>query len=266
MSDPVSLRTERDLLIEAIHAAAEVALSYFRTDAKVWTKSGDSPVTEADIAVDHFLRDALGAARPSYGYLSEESEDDGSRLTANRTFIVDPVDGTRSFIAGTTDWTIPIAVVEDGRPIACAVLAPARQEIFHAESGGGAFLNGEPISVSERSSVKGASMAVSKRLFEMAEVNPPPQFKSVFHASLAYRLARVADGRLDAAVIKPNARDWDLAAADLLVHEAGGKLTNLDQTKPRYDRPSTEHGAMVGASPGLHADLVRLASRAMSRR
>jgi myo-inositol-1(or 4)-monophosphatase len=209
------------------------------------------------------LRKGLLAARPGYGFLSEESPDDGSRLTAPRTFIVDPIDGTRSFIAGATDWTIPIAIIEAGRPIASVVFAPARQEVYQAVQGEGASLNGKPIRVAATASLDGATLAVSKRLFELANVAAPSRFRSVFHASLAYRIARVADGRLDGAAIKPNARDWDLAAADLLVHEAGGKLTNLDLSPPRYDRPVTDHGPMVAAPPGVHGELVRLADLAM---
>jgi myo-inositol-1(or 4)-monophosphatase len=253
-----SFSADRDLLLEVVGAAAELALSFFRANAKVWTKVGNSPVTEADIAVDLMLRRELRAARPTYGYLSEESADDGSRLTAPRTFIVDPIDGTRAFVAGATDWTIPIAVVEAGRPIACALCAPAKGEIYHAEHGAGAFRDGQRIHVSDRQSLEGATLAVSKRLFEIAKIAAPTGFRSVFHASLAYRLARVADGRLDGVAIKPNAQDWDLAAADLLVHEAGGRLTNLDRSPPRYDRPTTAHGPMVAAPPQLHGELLRL--------
>ncbi len=264
MSEPVSYRAERDLLIEVTSAAAELALTYFRSDTKVWTKEGNSPVTEADIAIDHLMRSELLGARKGYGYLSEESKDDGSRLRAPRTFIVDPIDGTRAFVAGATDWTIPIAVVENGRPIASVLFVPARREIYHAERGGGAFRNGKPIAVSRREQFDGATMAVSRRFLQLAGADTRIRIKSVFHASLAYRLARVADGRLDGVAIKPNAQDWDLAAADLLVHEAGGRLTNLDQSPPRYDRSGTDHGPMVAGPPAIHRELARLAGIALS--
>ena len=261
MSEAVAPRDERNLLVEVVGAAAELALTFFRANAKAWTKAGNSPVTEADLAVDEFLRRQLLQARPRYGYLSEETEDDGSRLTSPRTFIVDPIDGTRVFIGNETDWTIPVAVVEAGRPIASVIFAPARGEIYHAEAGDGAYLNGEPINVAGTTSLAGATMAVSKRLFDMAG-ETPPKFRSEFHASLAYRLARVADGRLDGVAIKPNAKDWDIAAADLLVHEAGGALTDLDSNMPRYDRPGTGHGAMVAGPAAIHRELVRLVLQA----
>ena len=261
MSEAVALRDERNLLVEVVGAAAELALTFFRANAKVWTKAGNSPVTEADIAVDELLRRQLRQARPSYGYLSEETEDDGSRLTSPRTFIVDPIDGTRAFVANDTDWTIPVALVEAGRPIASVIFVPARGEIYHAEADDGAYLNGEPIKVADTTKFAGATMAVSKRLFDMAGESPP-KFRAEFHASLAYRLARVADGRLDGVAIKPDAQDWDIAAADLLVHEAGGALTDLDSHKPRYDRPGTGHGAMVAGPAAIHRELLQLALRA----
>jgi myo-inositol-1(or 4)-monophosphatase len=165
----------------------------------------------------------------------EESEDDGG-LRAARTFIVDPIDGTRSFIDGGTDWTIPIAIVEDGRPIAAVLIAPCRDELYDAVSGGGSRLNGRPIHVSQRRTMTGATLAVSRRLLRGEAGDGPVGARTVFYASLAYRLARIADGRLDGAAIKADARDWDLAAADLLVHEAGGLLSDLDGNIPRCDR------------------------------
>ncbi len=259
-----SRQTELDLLTEAVRAAGEVALGYFGGSAKVWTKSNDSPVSEADIAVEETLLRSLRGARPDYGWLSEETVDDGSRLVAARTFVVDPVDGTRSFIAGGTDWTIPIAIIEAGRPIAAALMAPCRHELYQAVSGGGARLNGEPIGVSGRSALAGATLAVSRRFLRPGHGEPEIGAKTVFFASLAYRLARIADGRLDGAAIKADARDWDLAAADLLVHEAGGLLCDLDGNPPRYDRAVTNHPPLVAGPPALRGALVRLARLALA--
>lgn len=256
-----SLEDERDLLQTAVTEAAEIALSFFRANARVWTKAGNSPVSEADMAIDEFLRGRLLEARKGYGYLSEETDDDGTRLTAPRTFIVDPIDGTRAFIAGTTDWTIPLAVVENGRPLVAVLVAPAREERYQAIVGKGASRNDRPIRVSGTTELKGAALAVSNRLLKSAALAAPIEARTVFHASLAYRLARVADGRLDGAAIKPDARDWDLAAADLLLHEAGGRLQSIDGETPRYDRPDTAHGVMVAGSPGIIAALTDVVTR-----
>lgn len=254
-------REEIELLTGSVRAAGKVALGYFRASAKVWTKANNSPVSEADIAVETLLAAQLRAARPDYGWLSEESVDDGTRLRSPRTFIVDPIDGTRSFVAGGTDWTIPVAVVEGGRPVAAVLFAPARDELYTASVGSGATRNGTPIHVSARTSLDGASLAISRRfLRDLADDGL--RARSLFFASLAYRLARIADGRLDGAAIKPDARDWDLAAADLILHEAGGLLCDFSGRAPRYDRAETGHPPLVAGPPALREALTRIAERA----
>lgn len=263
MSSLPALRQDLDLLKSVIAEAETVALSFFRKDPRVWTKEGNSPVSEADIAVDALLRERFAAARPDYGYLSEESEDDGSRLRARRTFIVDPIDGTRAFIAGATDWTIPVGIVEDGRPVVAVLVAPSRGERYEAIVGEGAFRDGKAIHISARTSLEGATLAVSQRLLRSDPQATPINARTVFHASLAYRLARVADGRLDGVAIKPDAKDWDLAAADLLVHEAGGQLCSVEGESPRYDRQETSHGAMVAGPPEINAELSRIVARVL---
>ncbi|MGD9738264.1 MAG: 3'(2'),5'-bisphosphate nucleotidase CysQ [Bauldia sp.] len=251
------------LLVDAVKTAGELALSFVGKPPKMWTKANDSPVTEVDIAIEALLEERLRAARPDYGWLSEEREDDGSRLRAPRTFVVDPIDGTRAFITGGTDWTIPIAIVEAGRPVAAALIAPRRSELYTAIVGGGAFMNGDPIRVSERDTLNGATLAVSRRLLKWNEGAEPIRARNQFYASLAYRLARVADGRLDAVAVRAGARDWDLAAADLLVHEAGGFLCDLDGQPPRYDRPDTDHPPLVASPPRLREAMLRLTRNAV---
>jgi len=265
LSSARSLEAEQGLLLAAASEAAELALGYFHNGARAWTKGINSPVTEADIAVDRLLRKRLLGDRPEYGFLSEESDDDGSRLSSQRSFIVDPVDGTRAFIAHDTDWTILIALVEEGRPIASAIVAPARGETFRAVKGGGAFRNDRPIEVSTSETLDGAKLAASKRLLQSGVAGAPIAAQSVYFASLGYRLACVADGRLDGAAIRPNAQDWDLAAVDLLVHEAGGALSNLDGSSARYDRSVTGHGAMVAGSPVICSSLQRLVKSYLER-
>jgi myo-inositol-1(or 4)-monophosphatase len=236
-------------------------LGYFRASVKVWTKANDSPVSEADIAVETLLAAELRAARPAYGWLSEESVDDGSRLRVSRTFVLDPIDGTRSFISGGIDWTIPVAVVERGRPVAAVLYAPARDELYSATAGSGARRNDQPIKVSARTGLDGANLAISRKfLRDLADEGL--RARSIFFASLAYRLARIADGRLDGAAIKADARDWDIAAADLIVHEAGGVLCDLSGQVPRYDRNNTSHPPLIAGPPALQDPLTRLAERA----
>ena len=136
---------DRELLRSVAVNAGIIAAGYFRTDLKTWTKENASPVSEADIVLDKFLHSSLLAARPHYGWLSEESVDDLERLKHDRVFVVDPIDGTRGFIRGEDSWTVSVAVVEHGVPVAGVVYAPARDELYDASIGGGARLNGKPI-------------------------------------------------------------------------------------------------------------------------
>ena len=132
-----ALTRDADLLKDTVREAGELALSLFRKDLKNWTKGASSPVSEADIAVNDLLEQRLRAATPDYGWLSEESEDGPARLAASRVWIVDPIDGTRSFIAGRPDWAISVALVEARRPIMGALYAPVSEELFLAVAGAG---------------------------------------------------------------------------------------------------------------------------------
>lgn len=228
-----------------------MALDFFGRDPRVWNKLNNSPVSEADMAVDGYLANQLVGARPHYGWLSEETTDTTARLARPRLFIVDPIDGTRAFLAGGDDWTISVAVVEGNRPIAAALYRPVVDEMYVASTGGGATLNGAAMAVSARSELAGAqivaprSMSACRALAEAGLVQAEPV------RSLALRIALVAAGRRDAALAGPRAHDWDLAAADLLMEEAGGGLTDLKGSKLLYNRPEISHPALMAAAPDL---------------
>src|SRR5690348_5332216 len=138
---------ERDaaLLMDVVQEAGALALSLFRTELKNWTKGASSPVSEADIAVNDLLEQRLRGATPDYGWLSEESADDESRLGKKYTWIVDPIDGTRSYLAGRDDWCVCAALVEDATPVLAAVFAPASNEFFFAARGRGASRNDQRV-------------------------------------------------------------------------------------------------------------------------
>ena len=247
-----------DRLKQAVTEAGALALSKFGSPVKNWTKGASSPVCEADIEADLLLRDRLMRDSPGYGWLSEESADDPARLTARRVWIVDPIDGTRGFISGRSDWAISAALVEDGRPVAAALFAPVTNELFLAVKGRGATRSGEPIAPAPGASLDGARMAgPPRRLERLAAIAPGIEIvPKIF--SLALRLAYVASGALHAALAAPNSRDWDLAAADLLVHEAGGALTSLEGHPPIYNRPDPVHGALIAAGHARHAAIMNL--------
>ena len=238
------------LLTAAARQAGEIAMGYFRRNPEVWMKGGRSPVSEADYAVDRYLRETLLAARPDYGWLSEETADSGDRLSARRTFVVDPIDGTRAFLDGRPTWCVSVAVVEDGEPI-CGVLdCPAKNTVFCAERGGGAHQDGRPINVrtpSERPVIGGPKTRIDELPHELRARLPDVPYIP----SLAYRIAIVANGEFDATFVKPNSHDWDLAAADVILREAGGSIRNERGERPRYAGPETSHGALVAGSGPL---------------
>ncbi len=248
------------LLVEAGREAERLALSFYRRDPRVWEKEGGSPVSEADLAVDRRLAALLIGARPGYGWLSEETADTALRLDRDRVFVVDPIDGTRSFLAGAKDWTISLAVVEAGRPAVAVLVAPALGIVFHGIAGEGAFVDGRKLAAGTGADLAAARFASSRRYASAVTVAGPTR-KPRFVGSLAYRMALVASGEIDVAIAKPNARDWDLAAADLLVHEAGAKLATLEGARLRYNERDTTHPTLVAANPALFGDVVELIRR-----
>ena len=245
-----SVATDLALISEAAREAGEIAMRHFRNDPDVWMKSGSSPVSEADIAVDRFLRKALSAARPDYGWLSEETVDTPGRLSARRTFVVDPIDGTRAFIDGRDIWCVSIAVVEDGVPLAGVLECPAKGEFYEAVTGGPALLNGDAIAVAANKS-SAPRVAGPKAMLRAAPafIQRGPDIPYI--PSLAYRIAMVAKGALDATFVKPHSHDWDLAAADLILRCAGGRLIERDGTQPSYAGADPRHGALAAGSGTL---------------
>lgn len=240
----------------AVREAGALALKSFKAPIRSWFKEGDSPVSEVDIAVDALLRARLEATGLACGWLSEETEDDPARLSAARVWIVDPIDGTRGFLAGLPDWTISVALAEAGRPILAALYAPATDELFLATAGEGATHNGSTMSATAGTALAGARVAgPDRRLGKLApfDIIAVPKVHS-----LALRIARVAQGQLDLALAGPNSHDWDLAAADLLVHEAHGALTTLGGETLVYNQPSPTHGALFAAGRARHQALSEL--------
>ncbi|MBV9984379.1 3'(2'),5'-bisphosphate nucleotidase CysQ, partial [Bradyrhizobium sp.] len=225
-------------------------------ELKNWIKGASSPVSEADIAVNDLLESRLRSAASDYGWLSEESADDEDRLSRRRVWIVDPIDGTRNYLAGKADWCVSVALVEDAAPVIAAVFAPASDEFFFAARGAGATLNGVGVSATPGTAVDFARMAGPKPLVERLKTSSDEIAIHPRIGSLALRLCRVADGRLDAAFAGGQSRDWDLAAANLIVQEANGKMTALSGDPILYNRREVTHGALVAAGRERHARIV----------
>jgi myo-inositol-1(or 4)-monophosphatase len=253
-----NLSAMAEALEGVVREAGALAHKAFGTRIRTWVKEHDSPVSEIDIAVNEFLKARLPALAPDAGWLSEESADDPARLDALRVWIVDPIDGTRAYINGRPDWTISVALVEAGRPVVAALYAPVSGEFFRAAAGNGATCNGAPIAVSPGRAIAGAKLAGPKSILDrLSAVAPAFTILPRIH-SLALRLARVADGTLDAAFASSASHDWDLAAADLLVHEAGGVLTTLGGTTLAYNGRTTVHDTLVAAGQVRHHTLTDL--------
>jgi len=244
-------------LTSAVREAGELALGKFRAPLKSWTKGNYSPVCEADIAVNEFLQERLRDPAGQIGWLSEETEDDPERLRARQIWIIDPIDGTRAYIGGLPDWSIATALVENGRPVVAVLFAPVEDEMFVAIAGRGATLNASSIHVAD-GAVESARIAGPPGYLKRLQAIAPRFVAHPKIHSLALRFARVAQGAIGAAFASGNSHDWDLAAADLLVHEAGGALTTFAGQSLIYNKPDPVHPPLVAAGPQRHTALAAL--------
>jgi len=250
--------TDLALIRDAALAAGELALAEREAGLKTWSKSGGSPVTSADMAVDRVLKDVLLSARPDYGWLSEETEDNVDRLTRRRLFIVDPIDGTVAYMKGKPWWCIPIAVVEDGRPVAAVIHAPALNETFCATLGGGATLNGQPISASDTDDLDDASVLADARLMEGPHWDEPwPPMRYEKRNAIAYRMALVAAGAFDAAIALTPKWDWDVCAGALIAQEAGAIVSDHHGQPWRFNQADPRQNSLICSAPALHPLIVR---------
>lgn len=263
-------RAALDEITDAARRAGEIALRDFRpgatTSARIDTKQGGSPVTAADLAVDHYLTDRLGDAFPGAGWLSEETADDPARLGRTRLLVVDPIDGTRAFAGGDPHWAVSIALIEAGRPIAGVVHAPALAETYTAALGAGAWLNGVSIQAGARTSLSGARVGGPRPMIAAlaaaagVEMDATPRMPS-----LALRLVQVASGALDIGLASASAHDWDVAAADIVLSEAGARLTDAQGEALVYNTATIQHGMLFGCPASLTATLVAAARGSLLR-
>ena len=248
------------LLEETAREAGEIARSFWRDDPQVWDKGGDDPVSEADFAVDTHLKERLLKARPDYGWVSEETEDDPSRLDANRVFIVDPIDGTRSFVAGEKTWAHSLAVAENGKITAACVFLPVREKMYLAGLGAGATINGSTMAALTRDRLQGASVLSPKVSFrDEFWKDGPPDVERHFRPSLAYRLALVAEGRFDAMITLRPAWEWDIAAGALIAEESGARVMDRHGATLSFNSPARQTaGVITGGTTVADALLAEL--------
>jgi len=251
---PWNLADDARLVRRVTEEAGRIALSYFARDIHQWDKSPNNPVSEADMAVDEFLRTTLMQNRTGYGWLSEETEDHSDRLRCGRLWIVDPIDGTRAFLAGGDDWGISVALVQDRKPIIAAFYAPVKNAFYFAESGRGATKNGLNIRVSEQTDLTAARMMGDPCAFKSSKLWPTPWPESMHTEqanSIALRICQIADGQFDCCVTLRPKNDWDVAAADLIIAEAGGHLTTGTGRALMFNRKKPLHEHIVASCPAL---------------
>jgi len=240
-----------DRIHEALKAAVSAISAFIPGAVKAEQKSsGRGPVTEADRAADRVLHEAL--LQEGEGWLSEESEDDLSRLGKQRVWVVDPLDGTLEFVAGIPEWCVSIALADNGRVVAGGIANPATAETFLGSLEHGLTYNGMPARVSERSALEGATVLASRSevkrgkwdAFQNGPVNICPT------GSVAYKLARVAAGLADATWTLTPKNEWDVAAGVALVEAGGGFAECLDKSAPRFNQRTPRlAGLIAGALP-----------------
>lgn len=245
------------LLVDAARESGAIALRHFGNGPDTWEKTGNAgPVTEADIEIDRMLSASLQTSRPSYGWLSEESEDTSDRLERERVFIIDPIDGTRAFIAGEKHFSHSLAIAENGVVVAAAVYLPVMDLMFTASHDSQAMLNGEPIRVSRTSKLDGATVLAAKsNLHANHWRNGVPPLVRKFRPSLAYRLCLVAEGAYDAMLTLRECWEWDIAAGDLIVRQAGGAVTDKVNQPLRFNNRLPKTNGCLAAGRIIHKEV-----------
>lgn len=252
-------RFEQDLdeAIAVARKAGAMAMSYFGKEFEIREKSPNNPVSEADIKIDNFIQGHMRTLYPNYGWLSEESPDDGSRFNHKRSWFVDPIDGTRAFIRGLPNFSVSIALVEDNCPVLGVIFNPATNEIFHASVGFGAFKDDNLIKVSNKTEIAGTELLGDPNQFQ-AKTWPEDwrQMNVTRKNSIAYRMALVASGEFDGAIATMPKNDWDIAAGTIIVAEAGGIATDKAGEAFNFNQAIPSQNSMITAGSALHEKFV----------
>jgi len=253
-----SPEAELALLMDKARRAGALAQHLKAQGLIVSYKSDGSIVTNADLEVNLWLKEALLEARPDYGWQSEESPDTTERLERDSLFVLDPIDGTIGFSKGSPYWTIALALVRDHRPVAAVVYAPDAQEMYSAVLGGGAFLNGAAIQASLTPELGCAQGIGDARVFFRDIWQEDwPKMEMLSRPSVAYRMAAVAAGRADFTLALTPKRDWDVAAATLIAEEAGAKVSNHLGQAYDFNRPDTLKTSLICANSPLYPEILR---------
>ncbi len=251
------LKEDFAFLEQAVEAAGKLALGYFGNSPSAEKKADGTDVSEADLAVNALLEESLRGHRPDYGWLSEESVDDADRLGREPVWVVDPIDGTRAFLGEKPEWVVSAALVANGEPIAAVVYNPVVKALYKACRGQGAWKNGTPLNILNASAPDQLPIIISNGHFKQSKLDKAyPDISRIWVNSIAYRICLVAESQALATISLSNKSEWDLAAAHLILSEAGGSLTTRSNEIPRYNSANPLIESVVAAPPVDHRKIL----------
>ena len=248
----------KEISSKALIEASKIATK-LKNNIQVSYKTESQPVTNADREIDSYLKSYFKAHTPDFGWLSEESPDDKSRLNRDFFWCLDPIDGTRSYINKKSEYTISLALIGKNQPLIGYVINPETNEYFYAEKGNGAYCNEQKITVSNSTQLDNCEIAISsseiKRL-KSYEIFKTKKIKKI--GSIAYKVALVAKGEIDVAISFFQKNDWDLAAADLIIKEAGGNLKDINGNEICYNKSTTKINSVLACNSFIINNLTNL--------
>ncbi len=258
MTDPISIVARIDAALDA----AEAVLEGFTSGAvEASLKSGGDPVTDADVAIDQVLREAL--LRPGEGWLSEETVDEASRLDCSEAWVIDPLDGTREFVDGIPEWCVSVAWVVDGTPMAGGIMAPGPGHRIVGAQGLGITLNGHAAGVTGTESLAGALVLASRSEVRRGEwerfFSTPVSVRNM--GSVAYKIGLVAAGLADVTWTLVPKHEWDVAGGAALLLAAGGEIRFPDGSTPRFNQPNPKLPGFIATNGRLMDEVLTLTSQ-----
>ncbi len=267
---PVPPERLLDATIRVTREASLPVMKLFRQAQRVWDKDAEgepvgggerakNPVTEADLAADTILREELPALLPGSGWLSEETADNPDRLSCPWVWVVDPIDGTREYVDGVAEFALSVALVADDQPVLAVLYNPAKEDLFTALCGQGAWRMGQRLRASEREDIQGARVLASRNEIRRGQFDAfRDRVEVVPMGSTAYKLALLAAGEGDAYFTTKPRNEWDIAAGVLLCREAGARITDRAGQRHLFNQRETLCHGVVAASSGLHGEVLRL--------
>lgn len=250
---------ELKIAISAAQKAGQIIRNYYDQAYVVEEKAVGHPVTVADRFADAIIKKVILSSYPDDGWLSEETKDNPDRLKKERVWIVDPLDGTKEFIQKIPEFAVSIALCENGLPIIGVIYNPLTEEMFTAQKGKGAFLNGAPIQVSDQKELSQAIILASRSEIKRGEWKPfEEKFILQESGGMAHKMAMVAYGDADGSFSLTPKTEWDFCAGVLLIEEAGGKVSQVDGKKFVFNKPNPRATGIVYGNSFVYDELMKL--------